>query len=108
MSCSLETRLPRFQGSFIRPRVAGGTFLMQISIRFPTRMNSKQARQLSCLDSANCLAIGEGVEKAFPLIVLGMTTFCPVAAEELGPEGYAARAIQFVKEGRQGEALADF
>src|SRR6201981_1559480 len=48
------------------------------------------------------------MEKAFPLILLWMATFCPVAAEELGPEGYAARAIQCVKEGRQAEALADF
>src|ERR1700735_5229123 len=31
-----------------------------------------------------------------------------VHAEEMGPEQYAARAVQAVKEGNQAEALADF
>src|SRR6202047_2310565 len=31
-----------------------------------------------------------------------------LAAEEMSPEQYAARAVQFVKDGKQAEALADF
>src|ERR1700722_1278071 len=32
----------------------------------------------------------------------------PLNAEELSPEQYSARAVQFVKDGKQAEALADF
>src|ERR1700726_3822329 len=32
----------------------------------------------------------------------------PLVGEELSPEQYAARAVQFVKDGKQAEALADF
>src|ERR1700737_5239432 len=45
---------------------------------------------------------------AFPVILAWMATSGPIIAEELGPEEYAARAIQYVKEGKQAEALADF
>src|ERR1700736_5850924 len=31
-----------------------------------------------------------------------------LSGQELGPEQYAARAVQFAKEGKQAEALADF
>src|SRR6266705_5932491 len=45
---------------------------------------------------------------ALPCILTWVATSGPVTAQELGPEEYAARAIQFAKEGKQAEALAGF
>src|SRR3984893_19582550 len=45
---------------------------------------------------------------AFASAFIWLFSLSLLAAEEMSPEQYASRAVQFVKDGKQAEALADF